>query len=60
MLPHNSAVTAVAQGEGGLCDAASGAKVWIDFSSIDKKTIWRLTLFWRRRAGRCSTLLLAA
>ncbi|MGE3247415.1 MAG: NAD(P)-dependent oxidoreductase [Beijerinckiaceae bacterium] len=39
MLPHNSAVAAVAQGPGGLCEAASGAKVWIDFSSIDKKTI---------------------
>jgi 2-hydroxy-3-oxopropionate reductase len=39
MLPHNAAVTAVATGPGGLCEAGSGAKVWIDFSSIDKKTI---------------------
>lgn len=39
MLPHNAAVTAVAQGAGGLCEAGSGAKVWIDFSSIDKNTI---------------------
>jgi 3-hydroxyisobutyrate dehydrogenase-like beta-hydroxyacid dehydrogenase len=39
MLPHNDAVTAVATGKGGLAEAASGAKVWIDFSSIDKETI---------------------
>jgi 3-hydroxyisobutyrate dehydrogenase-like beta-hydroxyacid dehydrogenase len=39
MLPHNSAVTAVALGKGGLAEATSGAKVWIDFSSIDKETI---------------------
>lgn len=39
MLPHNAAVTAVALGKGGLAEASSGAKVWIDFSSIDKETI---------------------
>lgn len=39
MLPHNDAVKAVGLGTGGLCEATSGAKVWIDFSSIDKKTI---------------------
>ncbi len=39
MLPNNDAVKAVAVGEGGLVEAASGAKAWIDFSSIDKKTI---------------------
>ncbi len=39
MLPNNDAVTAVGLGAGGLAEAASGAKVWIDFSSIDKKTI---------------------
>ncbi|MFM1816232.1 MAG: hypothetical protein RLZ98_2927 [Pseudomonadota bacterium] len=39
MLPHNDAVTAVATGKGGLAEATGGAKVWIDFSSIDKETI---------------------
>ncbi|MBM3607474.1 MAG: NAD(P)-dependent oxidoreductase [Alphaproteobacteria bacterium] len=39
MLPHNDAVRAVALGKDGLGDAASGARVWIDFSSIDKATI---------------------
>lgn len=39
MLPHNGAVRAVATGKGGLAEATSGAKVWIDFSSIDKETI---------------------
>ena len=39
MLPYNGAVTAVATGKGGLADATKGAKVWIDFSSIDKATI---------------------
>lgn len=39
MLPHNAAVTAVALGKGGLSEATKGAKVWIDFSSIDKDTI---------------------
>jgi 2-hydroxy-3-oxopropionate reductase len=39
MLPYNEAVRAVALGSGGLQEASSGAKLWIDFSSIDKKTI---------------------
>jgi 3-hydroxyisobutyrate dehydrogenase-like beta-hydroxyacid dehydrogenase len=39
MLPHNDAVKAVALGAGGLVEAGAGAKVWIDFSSIDKDTI---------------------
>jgi 3-hydroxyisobutyrate dehydrogenase-like beta-hydroxyacid dehydrogenase len=39
MLPHNDAVKAVALGKGGLAEATTGAKVWIDFSSIDKETI---------------------
>jgi 2-hydroxy-3-oxopropionate reductase len=39
MLPFNEAVKAVALGEGGLLEAQQGAKVWIDFSSIDKETI---------------------
>jgi 2-hydroxy-3-oxopropionate reductase len=39
MLPHNDAVRAVGLGKGGLAEATTGAKVWIDFSSIDKETI---------------------
>ncbi|MDB5544968.1 MAG: hypothetical protein JWO64_2117 [Hyphomicrobiales bacterium] len=39
MLPTNEAVRAVSLGKGGLVEATSGAKVWIDFSSIDKETI---------------------
>ncbi|MFM2129817.1 MAG: 2-hydroxy-3-oxopropionate reductase [Pseudomonadota bacterium] len=39
MLPHNDAVKAVATGKGGLAEATKGARVWIDFSSIDKATI---------------------
>src|SRR6266511_785725 len=39
MLPYNEAVRAVGLGAGGLHEVASGAKLWIDFSSIDKKTI---------------------
>jgi 2-hydroxy-3-oxopropionate reductase len=39
MLPYNEAVRAVGLGAGGLQEAATGAKLWIDFSSIDKKTI---------------------
>lgn len=39
MLPHNDAVKAVGLGTGGLAEATTGAKVWIDFSSIDKQTI---------------------
>src|SRR4051812_4686435 len=39
MLPHNDAVKAVALGKASLAEATTGAKVWIDFSSIDKETI---------------------
>lgn len=39
MLPNNDAVKNVGLGTGGLSEAGSGAKVWIDFSSIDKETI---------------------
>lgn len=39
MLPNNDAVEAVGLGRGGLAEAAGGARVWIDFSSIDKETI---------------------
>jgi 3-hydroxyisobutyrate dehydrogenase-like beta-hydroxyacid dehydrogenase len=39
MLPNNDAVRAVGLGKSGLAEATSGAKVWIDFSSIDKETI---------------------
>ena len=39
MLPDNDAVRAVGLGESGLVEATTGAKVWIDFSSIDKQTI---------------------
>ena len=39
MLPYNEAVRAVGLGRGGLHEATVGAKLWVDFSSIDKKTI---------------------
>src|SRR6185312_12766157 len=39
MLPNNDAVRTVGLGKGGLAEATTGAKVWIDFSSIDKDTI---------------------
>src|SRR3954454_19605262 len=39
MLPNNDAVRAVGLGKGGLAEASTGTKVWIDFSSIDKETI---------------------
>lgn len=39
MLPYNEAVQAVGLGKNGLQEASSGARLWIDFSSIDKKTI---------------------
>jgi len=39
MLPNNDAVRAVGLGKGGLAESTTGAKVWIDFSSIDKETI---------------------
>jgi 3-hydroxyisobutyrate dehydrogenase-like beta-hydroxyacid dehydrogenase len=39
MLPNNDAVRAVGLGKGGLVEATTGTKEWIDFSSIDKETI---------------------
>ncbi|HLN82739.1 MAG TPA: NAD(P)-binding domain-containing protein, partial [Candidatus Binatia bacterium] len=39
MLPYNEAVRTVGLGTGGLHEASNGAKLWIDFSSIDKRTI---------------------
>ena len=39
MLPNNEAVKAVGLGKGGLAEATTGAKVWVEFSSIDKETI---------------------
>jgi 3-hydroxyisobutyrate dehydrogenase-like beta-hydroxyacid dehydrogenase len=39
MLPYNEAVRAVGLDQGGLHEAKTGARRWIDFSSIDKKTI---------------------
>jgi len=39
MLPYNEAVREVGLGKGGLHEAKSGAKIWIDCSSIDKQTI---------------------
>jgi 3-hydroxyisobutyrate dehydrogenase-like beta-hydroxyacid dehydrogenase len=39
MLPYNEAVQAVGLGAGGLKEASGGDKLWVDFSSIDKKTI---------------------
>ncbi|MEX0802578.1 MAG: NAD(P)-dependent oxidoreductase [Candidatus Binatia bacterium] len=39
MLPYNEAVRTVGLGKNGLHEATGGAKIWIDFSSIDKKTI---------------------
>ena len=39
MLPYNEAVQEVGLGTGGLHEATRGAKLWIDCSSIDKKTI---------------------
>ncbi|HWP24349.1 MAG TPA: NAD(P)-dependent oxidoreductase [Candidatus Binatia bacterium] len=39
MLPYNEAVREVGLGAGGLHEASGGARLWIDFSSIDKKTI---------------------
>lgn len=39
MLPYNEAVRAVGLGAGGLQEAKGGARLWVDFSSIDKKTI---------------------
>jgi 2-hydroxy-3-oxopropionate reductase len=39
MLPYGQAVKDVGLGKGGLQEAAGGARLWIDFSSVDKKTI---------------------
>jgi 3-hydroxyisobutyrate dehydrogenase-like beta-hydroxyacid dehydrogenase len=39
MLPNNEAVTTAGLGKGGLHEARTGARLWIDFSSIDKRTI---------------------
>ena len=39
MLPYNEAVRTVGLGAAGLHEASVGAKLWVDFSSIDKKTI---------------------
>ncbi|HEY6365681.1 MAG TPA: NAD(P)-dependent oxidoreductase [Candidatus Binatia bacterium] len=39
MLPYNEAVRAVGLGAGGLHEATGGTRLWVDFSSIDKKTI---------------------
>jgi 3-hydroxyisobutyrate dehydrogenase-like beta-hydroxyacid dehydrogenase len=39
MLPYNEAVRAVGLGPEGLHAATGGARLWVDFSSIDKKTI---------------------
>jgi 3-hydroxyisobutyrate dehydrogenase-like beta-hydroxyacid dehydrogenase len=39
MLPYNEAVREVGLGHGGLHEAAGGARLWVDISSIDKKTI---------------------
>ena len=39
MLPYNEAVNTVGLGKGGLHEARGGARLWVDFSSIDKKTI---------------------
>lgn len=39
MLPTSEAVQEVAVGDGGLLDASSGGRIWIDFSSIDKKSV---------------------
>ena len=39
MLPFSAAVRDVALAEGGLAEATGGARVWVDFSSIDKNTV---------------------
>ncbi|MFQ5682852.1 MAG: NAD(P)-dependent oxidoreductase [Candidatus Binatia bacterium] len=39
MLPYNEAVEQVGLGKDGLLEATTGARLWIDCSSIDKKTI---------------------
>jgi 3-hydroxyisobutyrate dehydrogenase-like beta-hydroxyacid dehydrogenase len=42
MLPYSAAVRDVALGDGGLCEATGGARIWVDFSSIDKSTVVEL------------------
>ena len=42
MLPYGAAVRDVALGDGGLHEAQGGARAWVDFSSIDKKTVVEL------------------
>src|SRR6266508_700246 len=37
MLPYNEAVRTVGLGSGGLHEATGGAKLWVDFSSIERK-----------------------
>ncbi len=39
MLPFGAAVREVGLGDGGLREATGGARTWVDFSSIDKKTV---------------------
>ena len=39
MLPTGPSVVQVAVGEGGLIEATTGGRVWIDFSSIDKNSV---------------------
>ena len=39
MLPNNQAAKSVATGPNGLLESKEAARVWIDFSSIDKATI---------------------
>lgn len=39
MLPFGDAVREVGLGKGGLVEAASGARIWIDFSSVEQQSI---------------------
>lgn len=39
MLPTGPSVVQVAVGQGGLIEARTGGRVWIDFSSIDKNSV---------------------
>ena len=52
MLPYNEAVKEVGLGRGGLHEAASGAKLWVDISSIDKKTILEVNGELQKRGWR--------
>src|SRR5262245_16661823 len=51
MLPYNDAFRTVGLGGGGLHEASGGAKLWIDFSSIDKKTIVAVHAALLKKAG---------